>query len=183
MELQPSKNPEQVFVNNQLISISKELTIPYIITTDSHYLKKEDALIHEKYLNSQDGDREVKAFYETTYMMSTEELESFFPYLSKEEIYQAYDNIEYIKNQCQDYSIQKPLRIPSLPWLDYPRVETKEWVERMPSLNKFLHSSYKADNELVYAVIEGINKHPDLQNQEAYDALEECLNMTWISAA
>ena len=52
----------------------------------------------------------------------------------------------------------------------------------MPSLDKFLHSSYKADNELVYAVIEGINKHPDLQNQEAYDALEECLNMTWISS-
>ena len=182
LELQPSKNPEQVFVNNQLISISKELSIPYIITTDSHYLKKEDAPIHEKYLNSQDGDREVKAFYETTYMMSTEELESFFPYLSKEEIYQAYDNIEHIKNQCQDYSIQKPLRIPSLPWLSYPRVDTKVWIERMPSLDKFLHSSHKADNELVYAVIEGINKHPDLQNQEAYDALEECLSMTWISS-
>ena len=182
LELQPSKNAEQIFVNKHLLAISKELKIPYIITTDSHYLKKEDAPIHEKYLNSQDGEREVKAFYETTYLMSDEEIKSFFSYFTKKDLEQAYQNIKNIAKQCQEYTIQKPLRIPCLPWLDYPQVETTIWFKRMPSLQKFAQSSYKADQELVYAVIDGILRHNDLQNQKAYDALEECLDMTWVSS-
>lgn len=34
LELQPSKNDEQIYVNRQLINLSKELSIKYIITTD-----------------------------------------------------------------------------------------------------------------------------------------------------
>ena len=52
----------------------------------------------------------------------------------------------------------------------------------MPSLRKFLTSKRSADPELVYAVIDGIQRHQDLQNDEAYEALEECLDMTWISS-
>ena len=49
LELQPSESHEQTYVNRQLIGLSNLLDIPYIITTDSHYLKKEDANIHEAY--------------------------------------------------------------------------------------------------------------------------------------
>ena len=77
-ELQPSASTEQSFINQKLIAMSQGYNIPYIITTDSHYLKKEDAPIHKAFLNSQNGDREVDSFYATTYMMSTEELESYF---------------------------------------------------------------------------------------------------------
>lgn len=34
LEMQPSNNPEQIFVNNELKQISKKLGIKYIITTD-----------------------------------------------------------------------------------------------------------------------------------------------------
>ena len=37
LEMQPSNGKEQIFVNKQLLRISKELGIKYIITTDSHY--------------------------------------------------------------------------------------------------------------------------------------------------
>ena len=78
LEMQPSNNEEQLFVNNEILKLSKDLGIKYIITTDSHYLKKEDAPIHEAFLKSQDGEREVASFYETTYVMSDEEIRSYF---------------------------------------------------------------------------------------------------------
>ena len=52
----------------------------------------------------------------------------------------------------------------------------------MTSLKKFAASSYEADRTLVNATIEGIKAKPDLQNEEAYAALEECLDMTWVSS-
>ena len=184
LEMQPSNNAEQVYVNRTLLKFSEELDIPYIITTDAHYLSKEDAIIHEKYLNSQDGDREIKAFYETTYMMGTEEIESFFQYFRPEQIYAAYESINNIVAACEDFSIKRPLRIPELPWLNYshdvPNLEF--YLDKMPTLRKFQTSSRNADREMVYAVIDGIHRHKDLQNDAAYAALEECLDMTWVSS-
>lgn len=40
LEMQPSKNQEQIIVNKKLYEFGHEFLIPYIITTDSHYLKK-----------------------------------------------------------------------------------------------------------------------------------------------
>ena len=74
LELQPSNNKEQIFVNKHLIKLANELGLKYIITTDSHYGRPEDAAIHEAFLNAQDGDREVKSFYASTYMMSDKEV-------------------------------------------------------------------------------------------------------------
>jgi len=182
LEMQPSNNKEQVFVNQQLLKLSEMLGIPYIITTDSHYGRPEDAAIHEAFLNSQDGDREVKSFYATTYMMTDEEIRSFFPYFTNDDIEVAYRNIRYIKDVCEDFSILKPLKIPSLPWREFSPVPLKEWVEKMPALAKFNTSPHIADQMLVYALIDGIKRHEDLQNEEAYKALDECLEMTWESS-
>lgn len=185
LELQPSNSQEQVFVNKQLIKIASELEMPYIITTDSHYGRPEDAAIHEAFLNAQDGEREVKTFYATTYMMSDEEIRSFFPYLTDVQIEQAYESIREIKDKCEDFSILKPLKIPSLPWRDFhvrTQREIDYYISLMPALEKFLHSEHYSDNELFFAVIDGIKKHEDLQNEEAYKALNECLEMTWESS-
>ena len=92
LELQPSKNKEQTYVNRKLIELSIKLNVPYIITTDTHYLKKEDRFVHKAYLNAQDGDREVDDFYATTYLMDTEELESYLD-LTEDELQIAYQNI------------------------------------------------------------------------------------------
>lgn len=185
LELQPSNSKEQIFVNKCLIDISKKLSIPYIITTDSHYLRPEDAFIHETFLNAQDGEREVKSFYETTYMMNDEEIRSFFSYLTNEEIEEAYKNIREIKDKCEDFSILKPLEIPELPWREFKEFDTEDmnyYLHKIPALGKFIVSKYKADNVLVDALINGIKEHPDLQNDKAYAALNECLEMTWTSS-
>ena len=185
LEMQPSHGKEQVFVNKQLLKISQELNIPYIITTDSHYLRPEDAFIHETFLNAQDGEREVRSFYETTYMMTDEEVRSFFPYLTEEQIEAAYKTIRSIKDKCEDFSILKPLEIPQLPWRKFKQRQPDEvfaFTRLIPALEKFIKSPYYADNQLVLALIEGIHEHEDLQNQKAYDALNECLEMTWTSS-
>lgn len=182
-ELQPSENHEQTFVNRKLVELSKQTGIPYIITTDSHYLKKEDKPIHKAYLNSQNGDREVDDFYATTYMMNTEELESHMD-LTDEELHIAYDNIHHIKEMCEDYSLMKPLKIPQLMWRDLGSytIDQKTWVKRIPYLETFWSSNYEGDQKLADAIVLRITKDKRLQEQNIYNAVNECLEMTWISS-
>ena len=185
LEMQPSNNKEQIFVNKCLMDIADKMNLDVIITTDSHYGRPEDAAIHEAFLNSQDGDREVKSFYASTYMMTDEEVRNYFPYLSDAQIEDCYRAIREIKDKCEDFSILKPLKIPSLPWRKFDEFTFKEMAyyhEKMPAMGNFILSQYEADNVLVDALINGIKRHPDLQNDEAYKALNECLEMTWESS-
>ena len=187
LELQPNKNKEQVTVNRKLLQYADELGIKYIITTDSHYLKKEDRAIHKAYLNAQNGDREVDDFYATTYMMNTEELESYMKYTADDlNLWQrAYNTIQEIIDKCEDFSLAKPLKIPELIWrpvIKHSSRNTQLFVDKMPTLEKFYNSPYRSDRYLVDAIIAGIKNHPDLQNKEAYAELEDNLQRTWESS-
>ena len=183
-ELQPSHNKDQIYVNKKLIELSRKFNIKYIITTDSHYLKKEDRKIHKAFLNSQNGEREVDEFYATTYLMNTEELESYFSYLTEEELQLAYQNINEIIDKCEEYDLRKPLKIPELKWNNHNKEIEKyyKYSKLMPELKNFYNSQDKADNELVWALIDGIEKHKDLQCEEAYNELNENLKITWKSS-
>ena len=182
LELQPAANRDQRYVNRALIDIANTYHFPYIITTDSHYLKREDKSIHKAYLNSQNGDREVDDFYATTYMMNTEELESFMG-LTREELTEAYNNIHHIKEMCEDYSLMKPLKIPQLKWKESKIGYVRNcWHERIPNITKFVDSSYEGDQLLACHIIEQLETDMRLQAQNIYDAINECLEMTWISS-
>ena len=184
LELQPAANAEQKYVNRALLDIAKNYHFPYIITTDTHYLKKEDKPIHKAYLNSQNGDREVDDFYATTYMMNTEELESFMD-MSETELREAYANIRYIKDMCEDYSLLKPLKIPQLPWKNivlHTSAQCKTYVDLIPWLEKFLLSDYEGDRAMANQIVECLEKDERLHEQKIYDAINECLEMTWISS-
>lgn len=183
-EMQPSHNKDQVYVNQRLFELSEELDIPYIITTDSHYLKKEDRAIHKAYLNAQNGDREVDDFYASTYMMNTEELESYFGYFSREQLEKAYRNILKIRETCEDYSLLKPLRIPELEWYKYPQNKDEYlfYKNKIPLLETFYNSNYIGDRHLVWAVIDGIKSRRGLQTNEAYKEINVCLDDTWRSS-
>ena len=183
LELQPSATTEQTYVNRKLIEMSERLGIPYIITTDSHYLKKEDAPIHEAFLNAQDGDREVKSFYLTTYMMSTEELESHLD-LTEEELEKAYGNILTIRNNCKDYDLTKPLEIPILPWREFnPKNVLRPTMRAaIPHFKTFEESDFIGDKKLIDCIVEKVESDERLQNKETYDAIEDCLEKTWTSS-
>lgn len=187
-EMQPSFNNEQIYVNKELLKLSKKFDIPYIITTDSHYLKKEDRFVHKAFLNSQNGEREVDDFYASTYMMNTEELEKYFSYLSKEELQKAYTTIQSIFDSCEDYDLAKPLKIPKLTWqpVKYEQKmyekEFDEWCEKIPMFRTFMQSEDLSDRYLIYKIIDGIKEHSDLQNEEAYNEINSNLEMINISS-
>lgn len=181
IELQPpaEKENEQWWANKVLLDFAHELNIPWIVTTDAHYSRPEDRDIHKAYLNSQNGEREVDAFYATTYMMSTEEIESYFEYPLEE----AYDNILTIASQCEDYDLRRPLNIPHLPWKDfYPASSLEDWTKRIPQLTHFIHSDYEGDYKLAQAIVEALEKDDQLQNEATYAAIDDCLDKTWESS-
>ena len=187
MEMQPSKNKDQIKVNRKIIEFSQQTGIKFIITTDSHYLKASDRSIHKAYLNAQDGEREVDEFYATTYMMDTEELEPYMKYTADDlNLWQrAYYTIQEIADKCEDFSLIKPLKIPELIWRpvikDSSR-NTQLFVDKIPTLQKFVDSPYQSDRYLVDAIIDGIKNHSDLQNEEVYAELEDNLQRTWESS-
>lgn len=185
-ELQPAGSPEQNYVNTEILKLSETTGIPYIITTDSHYLKKEDAPIHEAYLNSQDADREVKSFYATTYMMNTHELErhTITSVVTQEHLHKAYESIRKIIGLCENYSLKKELVIPQLQWVE-PALKSIDsyWFERIPYLDKFYNSSYMGDNILARAIIQKIMEKPEeLDNARTYEAIADNLEKTWTSS-
>ena len=187
-EMQPSFNKDQIYVNHKLVELSEELGIKYIITNDAHYLKKEDRTIHKAFLNSQQGDREVDDFYATTYLMNTEEIESYMLKEMGEEVLQkAYKTILEIKDKCQDYSLMKPLKIPRLNW-KYYKVKPDAiqfWSDKIPYLETFLKSEYDEDKHLAYAIIDKLVNstiEDDLWNQKTMDEINACLEDTWVSS-
>lgn len=184
LEMQPSHNEEQIYVNKWIKKLSHKLDIPYIITCDAHYLKKDEAFIHETYLKSQNGEREVSEFYATTYLMETKELEGFFEYFTKEDICAAYENIEYIKNQCEDYNLKKPLKIPQLPWKDsyITDEQVKSFQDKIPNLKYLTESDFDGDKLLGRLILQGIQEKEDLQNQDAYDEINVELESVYQSS-
>lgn len=185
LEMQPpaDKGNEQDYVNRYLFKLSDEMHIPYIVTTDSHYLKHEDAPLHKAYLTSQNGDREVDSFYATTYMMSSEELERYFQISPEIDMDYAYHTIQKIADSCEDYELAKPLKIPHLKWMA-PKSNSFDnvWYARIPSLKTFKESSYEGDQLLAQLLVERLESDLQLQNKATYSAVEECLNMTWESS-
>ena len=186
LEMQPSYNEEQIYVNKKIIELSEELNIPYIITTDSHYLSKNDRPIHKAYLNAQDGDREIDDFYATTYMMSNEEIYEYMEdSLGEEKLQIAFKNIQEIADKCENYSIRKPLKIPRLNWKKSEYITTEEkdlYFKLIPNLFEFYCSNYNEDRRLAELIIERVKEDKTLQNEKTYNEINECLKDTWISS-
>ena len=185
LEMQPSFDKEQVYVNKKIIELSEELNIPFIITNDAHYLRPEDRAIHKAYLNAKEGDREVDSFYKTTYLMTDEEVKHFMnDQIGVDNIERAYENIRKIKESCKDYSLKKPLKIPRLNWksVNVTNNEKNEWVSKIPMLKTFLESSYTEDVRLAEIIIDRVKDDLTLHNNETYKEIDACLNDTWVSS-
>ena len=171
-----------------MLKLSKELDIPYIISTDSHYCRREDRKFHKAYLNAQNGEREVDEFYATTYLMTDEEIREYFNYFSKEELQTAYQNILNIKNMCEDYSLLKNLKIPELSWKtpkyssDFFKGQEQKLEKDIPELFNFYYSDYYGDKLLSELIIERVYDDDTLKNTETYNEINENLKATRISS-
>ncbi len=100
LELQKNGIPEQEIVNENLIEISQELSIPVVASNDIHYINKEDARAHEILLciqtatNLSDSKR-LKFATDAFYFNSPEEMNNNFS-----KVPQALENTLRIAEKC-----------------------------------------------------------------------------------
>ena len=165
LEIQPSHNKEQKIVNSYIKELSKLYNLKIIVTTDSHYLNKEDRYIHKAYLNSKDGEREVDDFYETTYLIPFDEI--YNEYLKEEFTLEEYktilNNTNEISNKCEFYDLFHKQIIP-------------EWnVEE--DLNRILNKHKNIIDFKAYETLNSFMFSDNIQNKyyfwKCYDGLCE----------
>lgn len=168
LEIQPSFSVEQVYVNKHIVDIGRHQNIRVIATTDSHYLSKDDRLVHKAYLNAGEGDREVDAFYATTYLMSVEEMFEYFKENISDEVFnQVLHNTNVINEMCEDYNLFHnpivPTITPDYNILTLSPAELGECVdmideEKYPYTYKFAHSEYEQDRFLYARIMDGLSR-------------------------
>lgn len=176
IELQPALSEEQIYCNKHLIQLADEYGLKRIITTDSHFLRPEDRIIHKAFLNSKDGDREVDDFYEACFMASVDEIYERMHYIDKEIVAEAIENTLLIGEMVKDYTIEHE---PIIPKIDLPEFELRHLFE--PAYDKFqyisnlAHSKNEQDNFLLKLLEDGFDEKlrtPDLTKDGFYNILE-----------
>lgn len=169
LELQPSETPEQIFANGYIIEFSKRYGIETIITTDSHYLTRKDRFVHKAFLNSIDGEREVDAFYASTYVMGEVEIFDYMKdYLTEEQVREYLDNTLKIGAKIEDYTIAHDAIVPTISpdfsalkhesaqeFTYYKELFVRE-QEKYPYINKYINSSDEQDTFLLARIIDGL---------------------------
>ena len=113
LEVQPNGLPEQVLVNQKLVQLSKELDIPLVATNDAHYLKKEDAYIHEVLLCIQTGKKmndvdRMKMGADEFYVKSPKEMSEYF-----KNIPEAIENTVKIAEKCNFDFVFGDIKLPN----------------------------------------------------------------------
>lgn len=123
IELQDHNLEEQKRTNPDLINIAKELDIKMVITNDSHYLRREDADMHDTLLclqtNSNKDDPNRFHFSNNEFYVKTkEEMRDAFKWMDAEMFEECVANTEEIANKC-DLTIE--LHNAPLPHYEVPK--------------------------------------------------------------
>ena len=114
LECAPSTDKEQILVNQKLWELGQMWGIRVTVATDSHYLTKDTRFAHKAYLNSKNGEREVDKFYEFARLMDEEEVRMYLRSSFDDNfvVDKILDTTEYIRNQIEFYSLERPQQIP-----------------------------------------------------------------------
>lgn len=123
LEIQSSDSDDQIIVNKLLVELSKTEHVPLVVTTDVHFLNKEDFDAHNVYINiNQDRDTEN---YKYCYLQSRQEIvNTLSSYLDLNVINQALNNTYVIADKC---NVEVELGVPYLPHLEVPKQYTDEY--------------------------------------------------------
>ena len=100
LELQDHAIPELDQINKELVSLSRELGIPLVVTNDVHYIGKEDAPIQELLLCIQTNttihdEKRMKLADDSFYLKSAAEMSNLFAQLPE-----AVENTQHIADMC-----------------------------------------------------------------------------------
>ena len=115
LELQDHGIPEQRYVNQELLRMSRETGIPLVVTNDAHYLRREDAQMQDVLLCIQTGKtiddtNRMKFQTDEFYLKSEEELRALFPNVES-----AFENTVRIAERCNVEFVFNQYHLPSFP--------------------------------------------------------------------
>ena len=172
IELQSSESEEQNEYNKCALAFAKSRRLKVIITTDAHYLRKEDRPIHKAYLNAGEGDRETDAFYSGTFIQDVDQIKEYMNNISSEDIDWMLDNTNYIASQIEEYSLYHKEIVPKIK-LEFKDVRADSYdiiryiIKKcnLEYINKFINSESEQDkcyiNNIFYGLTEKIKSVDD----------------------
>ena len=174
LELQPSKNEDQLIANKMLEKIGKEYNIKNIVSTDAHYLNPEQAKAHEIYLTASQGDREVKEFYATTYVMDYQELNEYF---DEELLNEMVLNTHEIKDKLEPISFKQETKIPRahIPEFELNKL-FEPFYDKYEYIKKYSESNYEVDRFYLHLIAEGMIEKEEELNEENLSRINLELN-------
>ena len=168
---------EQQIVNDMLLQLCKVYGLTPIITTDAHYLNKDQALAHKTYLQASNGEREVDSFYSTTYVMDKDELLEYF---DEELLDDLIKNTHDLMNRLESISFKQKTQVPNI---DIPNYDDKNlfknYLNEYKYINKFKTSERDMDRYYLHLIGEGMLSHNQEFNKEHLDRIEIELEQIW----
>ena len=170
IELQSSESDDQNIYNECALAYAKARGLKVIITTDAHYIKKEDRPLHKAYLNAGEGDRETDAFYSGTYLQSVEDIKGYMKNINSNDIDWMLDNTNEIANKIEEYSLYHKEIVPKI------KLEKKfncnpiiyESARKRDYISKFINSESEQDKYYINGILNGLEKKISQDKWEIY---------------
>ena len=168
---------EQQIVNDMLLQLSKVYGLTPIVTTDAHYLNKNQAFAHKTYLQASQGDREIDSFYSTTYVMDREELLEYFDESLLDELI---ENTHELMNKLEPISFKQQTQVPNIDIPEYiDRDLFKEYINKYPYIDKYRSSKREMDRYYLHLIGEGMLSHNQEFNETNLSRIEIELEQVW----
>lgn len=185
IEIQPANEEEQIEYNKLAYQIAKYYNIKTIVTTDSHYLYKEDKKTHSDFLKSQNAERETDDFYKYTYLMSKEEIKEKLKYFTEKQIEEIIENTLEISNKIEQFDLYKTTQVP--PAHTQLQKNYKSKFYSIDTLNtdyiyikKYLESEFEIDRILLQQIEFGMDSLKEEYNQVNLERLNKELEAMWF---
>lgn len=149
-ELQATPSQEQIALNQMIYELAKARNLPLIVTNDVHYVRKEDASIHDVYLQIATGSDDFQFDSKVYWFKSEEETREYLKPsgLPDEAIDEAIENTVKIAEEC---TAEVKLGQPLLPVAQVPEGYTAD--------------SYLAA-EARYALVRYLLENPELDREK-----------------
>lgn len=181
LEIQPSDAEEQIIVNQTILKFSKHYDVPFIVTTDSHYLDKDDLKFQSAFLNSkQSGDRETEKFYKYTYIMEEQEMIDILKLgIPEEDARQAIQNTEIVGNLIEEFDFRHSTIVPEVKLPEF-ELERTFYHKGYEYIDKYYDSPYDQDRFLIHQIEEGIKDKNIVMDEEKYKRIETELDVLWF---
>ncbi len=117
LEYQSHSDKTQQVLNKIIVALGKKLGIKYIVTTDAHYLNKDEQKYHNIFVQIGQS-REAGETYNDCYLQSDEEILEICKSTSREDNLIALQNTEEIAEKC---NVDLPLSAPIMPHVSIPK--------------------------------------------------------------